>query len=285
MSPGRDTEDRRIRQLRPQKPYVNVWQAHGVLSEDERRPGGVLERTATVFLAGSECPFTCAFCDLWQYTIDGPTPVGAVPAQLSGAIESLGAPPLPHRIKLYNASNFFDRRAVPAEDLPRIAELCSPFDAVTVESHARLLGPPVLLFQRLLRGRLEIAMGLETVHPDALPRINKHLDLARFDMAAAFLHKHDIDVRVFVLLGAPHVPASESVEWTVRTARYAVERGAAVVSIIPVRGGNGEMERLQQAGLFIPPTRAQLNEVLAACADVDAAVVSADPWDLDKLPS
>jgi len=172
-----------------------------------------------------------------------------------------------------------------AEDLPRIAELCSPFDAVTVESHARLLGPPVLVFQRLLRGRLEIAMGLERVHPDALPRINKHLDLARFDMAAAFLHKHDIDVRVFVLLGAPHVPASESVEWTVRTARYAVERGAAVVSIIPVRGGNGEMERLQQAGLFIPPTRAQLNEVLAACADVDAAVVSADPWDLDKLPS
>ena len=32
--------------------------------------------------------------------------------------------PIPARLKLYNASNFFDQRAVPVEDLPAIAELC-----------------------------------------------------------------------------------------------------------------------------------------------------------------
>ena len=87
--------------------------------EEERSLNGV-ERAVTVFLAGAECPFTCSFCDLWRWTLDGPTPPGALPTQLERALESLVSP-VPHRLKLYNASNFFDRRAVPVEDLPRIA--------------------------------------------------------------------------------------------------------------------------------------------------------------------
>ena len=126
------TPDRRIRSLRPPKPAVDPWKAHGVLVEDERRPHGVVERTATIFLAGAECAFTCSFCDLWRYTIDGPTPRGALPAQIEASLAGVGSGSV-QRIKLYNASNFFDRRAVPREDLPRIAELCAPFSGVTVE--------------------------------------------------------------------------------------------------------------------------------------------------------
>src|SRR5207244_3155241 len=125
---------------------------------------------------------------------------------------------------------------------PGIAALASSFAAVTVESHANTIGGRTLEFARQLRGRLEVAMGLETIAPAAAAHLNKQLDLARFDRAARFLADNGIDLRVFVLLGAPYASCDESTDWTVRTVGYAVERGASVVSIIPVRGGNGEME-------------------------------------------
>jgi archaeosine synthase beta-subunit len=56
-----------------------------------------------------------------------------------------------------------------------------------------------------------------------------------------------------------------------------------VVSIIPVRGGNGEMERLQAAGAFTPPTLGQLEEALDRCLDLGRTVVTADLWDVGRL--
>jgi radical SAM enzyme (TIGR01210 family) len=276
--------DLRIRSLREPKPQVDPWRAHGSLVEDERRPNRVIERALTIFLAGAECPFTCAFCDLWRYTTDGPTPRGAIPKQIedtlaSGAVSSL------RRIKLYNASNFFDGRAVPNDDRARIAELCSPFAGVTVESHANTVGAMTLQFARQLSGRLEVAMGLETIHPEGRAHLNKRLDLERFDRAASFLTDHDVELRVFVLLGAPYIPEEESVEWTVRSAEHAAARGAAVVSIIPVRGGNGEIERLATLGRFTPPTLRQLESALDRCGEWNATVVTADLWDVERLPA
>ena len=281
MSPA--AADRRIRALRPPKPAVDAWTAHGSLVEEERRPDGRTERALTVFLSGAECPFTCSFCDLWRYTIDGPTPAGALPRQLAGTLDALDGA-RPERVKLYNASNFFDRRAVPPEDVPEIARLVRGFRGVTVESHVSTIGEATLDFARRIDGRLEVAVGLETVHPDAAARINKRLDLERFDRAASFLRDNAIDLRAFVLLGAPYVPAAESVEWTVRAVERAASSGAAVVSIIPVRGGNGEMERLAALGEFTAPTLLQLEAALDACADVARTVVTADLWDAERLP-
>ncbi len=236
-----------------------------------------------MFLAGAECPFTCSFCDLWRYTLDGPTPAGALPIQLARALEEIESP-LPTRLKLYNASNFFDRRAVPQQDVPRLAELARPFAAITVESHASTIGPMTLEFRALLSGRLDVAVGLETIHPVAITHLNKRLELDRFDSAAAFLTDHDIDLRAFVLLGAPYVPAAESIEWTVRTAEYAAAHGATRIAIIPVRGGNGELDRLQHLGAFVPPTLAQLEYALEQCRGIRSAVVTADLWDIERLP-
>ena len=287
--------DLRIRSLRAPKPAVDPYTAHGSVLEDERRPdrgragpllgsGGQAERALTIFLAGAECPFTCSFCDLWRYTIDGPTPIGALPTQIAAALATLDASaPRPDRLKLYNASNFFDRRAVPVADLPRIAELATPFSGVTVESHVSTIGPLTLEFARRLTGRLEVAVGLETIHPLAAAQLNKRLDLGAFDTGARWLADHGMDLRVFVLLGAPHVPVAESVEWTVRTVEYAAQRGASVVSIIPVRGGNGEMERLAALGHFTPPTFSQLEEALDRCLPLTDTVVTADLWDVAML--
>jgi radical SAM enzyme (TIGR01210 family) len=274
--------DLRIRSLRPPKPYVDPYQAHGSLVEEERRPDGTVERALTVFLSGAECPFTCSFCDLWQFTIDGPTPAGALTKQLERALAALDGP-LPGRLKLYNASNFFDVRAVPAADLAGMAAIASRFAAVTVESHASTVGARTTELARRVGGRLEVAMGLETIHPAAMTQLNKRLDLERFDSAARFLVEHEIDLRVFVLLGAPYVPHDETVEWTVRSAAHAAACGASVVSIIPVRGGNGEMERLQALGHFTPPTMAHLEETLDRCVALAPAVVTADLWDVERL--
>ncbi|MFL5605630.1 MAG: radical SAM protein [Gemmatimonadaceae bacterium] len=280
------TVDRRIRALRAPKPAVDPFVALGSVLEDERRPDSTVEHALTIFLAGAECPFTCSFCDLWRYTIDGPTPVGALPKQISDVLCSLDATaPRPDRLKLYNASNFFDRRAVPVADLPRIAELAAPFAGVTVESHASTIGPSALEFAQRLTGRLEIAVGLETIHPVAAAQLNKRLDLGVFDRSARWLADNDMDLRAFVLLGAPHVPADESVEWTVRTAEYAAERGASIVSIIPVRGGNGEMERLAALGQFTPPSLSQLEETLDRCLGFTNTAVTADVWDVQLLPA
>ena len=274
--------DRRIRTLRPPKARSDPYPAHGSLLEQERRPGGKVERSLTVFLTGAECPFTCSFCDLWRWTIDGPTPPGALTTQLRSVIEANSEHRL-DRIKLYNASNFFDPRAVPPEDWGEIAELTAPFAAVTVESHASTVNSRASEFAHAIPGRLEVAVGLETIYPRAVAQLNKKLDLARFDSAAQFLADNGLDLRVFVLLGVPYIPAEESIEWTARTVDYAVQRGASVVSIIPLRGGNGEMERLQSSGDFVPPTLAQLEDTLDACVQMGPAVVTADLWDVDRF--
>lgn len=250
--------------------------------EEERRPDGKIEQALTVFLTGAECPFTCSFCDLWQWTIDGPTPPGALTSQLESVLQALDRP-VPDRLKIYNASNFFDQRAVPSEDLLGIARLANSFAAVTVESHANTIGANTLAFARQIPGRLEVAVGLETIHPVAAAHLNKRLDLARFDSATRFLSENGVDLRVFVLLGAPYVPAEESIAWTVRSVEYAVEQGASVVSIIPVRGGNGEMERLKALGQFTPPTLLQLEDALDGCLQFTSAVVIADLWDVERL--
>jgi archaeosine synthase beta-subunit len=278
--------DRRIRALRPPKRAVDPSRAHGSLLEAERRPDGRVERTLTVFLAGAECPFTCSFCDLWQWTLDGPTPPGALVTQLERVLATLEGPSA-ERLKLYTASNFFDRRAVPREDWAALARLAAPFRAVTVESHASTIGDATRAFARALgAGRsLEVAVGLETIHPGAMAQLNKRLELARFDAAARLLTDAGIDLRAFVLLGAPYVPVEESVTWTVRTVEHAAACGAAVVSIIPVRGGNGEMERLQALGAFTPPTLAQLESALDRCLGLGRTVVAADLWDVALLPA
>ncbi len=276
------TIDLEIRSLRPPKAQVDPYTAQGSVIEDERRPGGKIERAITVFLTGAECPFTCSFCDLWRFTIDGPTQPGAIPQQLMKVVSSFREP-VPDRIKLYNASNFFDERAVPSKDLPAIASLTNMFHSVTVESHASTIGRRTLDFARQISGRLEVAIGLETIHPVALSRLNKRLDLDQFDRATQLLGDHNIDIRVFVLLGTPFIPKNESMEWTMRTVEYAVARGASVVSIIPVRGGNGEMERLERIGQFIPPSISELERALDECLGETTSVVNVDLWDVDRL--
>lgn len=283
------SESRRIRELRPPGSPVDPWRAPPWLVEQERATDGGSEPVLTLFLRGAECPFTCVYCDLWQETLPAATPLGALPRQIDLAFEEVVA--AGHdlarmaRIKLYNASNFFDERAVPARDRQAILARVARFPEVTVECHPRLVGKRCLAFAELLPGCLEVAMGLETVHATAFARLNRGMELDDFERAAETLTSRGIGVRAFVLLGVPFVPPEEAVLWAMRSVEHAVQRGAGRVVLIPVRGGNGEMERLEALGDFQPPTLEQLEEALDRSLEVAGGrgIVTADLWDLDRL--
>ncbi len=267
----------------------------GWLVEKERTAEGGVEPALTLFLAGAECPFTCVYCDLWRHTTAEPTAEGSLPAQIDLALQEVAgtaAPPLARRcrLKLYNASNFFDPRAVPIADEPALLDLVRPFRRLVVECHPAFVGERCRRFAARFEGRLEVAMGLECIHPEVLPRLNKKMTLADFDGAAERLAAVGIALRAFVLVAPPFLPSAgdgtEAVYWAVRSAEYAFSRGARRVVLIPTRGGNGEMERLRAAGLFSPPSLAQVEEALDRTLAVAAAaggVVTVDCWDLETL--
>ena len=237
----------------------------GVIVEDERAADGGRARIATVLPDRTRVPWRCAMCDLWRYTTAADTPRGAIPAQIAAARAALrdAAPSPSTGMKLYNAGSFFDPRAVPDADYDasprrwpavardrRVASRarrarawigCSPRSIVIA---ARWQPAP----------QLEVAMGLETAHPDALDRLNKRFTLDDFDSAADALADRGVALRVFLLISPPFVPLHEQDAWLLRSIDAAFACGASVVSLMPTRPGNGAMEALAD-GRLVPRAR------------------------------
>ena len=266
-------------QLAVDRPSAQLW-------EWELSAARILVPTATVFLTNRECPFTCVMCDLWKNTLTERVPLGAIPAQIDYALRELSTPPPPQpllQIKLYNSGNFFDPQAIPREDYPVIAKRVTTFETVIVENHPRLCGDDCRRFRDLVSGQLEVAMGLETVHPEVLPQLNKQMTVDDFDRAAEFLLGCDIAVRAFVLLAPPFLESSAAEEWCLRSVAHAFEAGARVCSIIPTRGGNGIMEQLSAQRQFHPPQLTTLERVLETTIGWQRGRVFADLWDAARF--
>jgi hypothetical protein len=252
------------------------------LFEEEPDESGAPVSIATVFVANRECPWRCLMCDLWQNTLPDRTPPGAILRQIRSALAAL---PAARWIKLYNAGSFFDAMAIPAHETQAIAEELSRFERVIVESHPALIGDGCADLAARLPGRLEVAMGLETIHPDILPRLNKRMSLSQFREAAAFLRAREVSLRAFVLVGLPWLEPREAVEWAIRSAEFAFDCGARVVSLIPTRTGNGAMDALEASGDFVPPTLGQLEQALSGALGLCRGLVLADLWDLARWRS
>jgi hypothetical protein len=183
-------------------------------------------------------------------------------------------------LKLYNSGSFFDPHAIPPQDYAAIAERADRFDRVIVENHPALVGDACLRFRDLLPGRLEIAMGLETAHPGVLAKLNKRMTLDQFSKAANFLRRHDIDVRVFILVQPPYIAPEEALPWVQRGLDFAMEHGATAATLIPTRAGNGAMEVLMERGDFVPPALHTLEAAVEYGLGLKAGRVFADLWGL-----
>ena len=265
---------------RPPKNAVDPRRPYAYFTEPERTTSGRIEQVATIFLTNSECPFRCLYCDLWKNTTRTPVGPGAIPEQIDYALVRL---PTAQHVKLYNSGNFFDVKAIPLSDHRAIADRVDAFDTVIVENHPRLCSDPCLRFRDLLAPQLEIALGLETIHPEILPVLNRQMTLEDFDCAARFLVRNGISFRAFILLRPPLLSEEEGVEWAVRSLEHAFAVGAKCCVVIPTRAGNGIMDRLRQEGLFTPPGLRSLERVLEAGLQLQAGRVFVDLWDAERL--
>lgn len=278
--------DHWIIERRPSRAAVASDRPHTFFVEAERSEAGEVVSVATIFLTNRECPWRCLMCDLWKHTLEESVPPGAIPAQIDfamGELRRTHTEPL-RQVKLYNSGSFFDRGAIPLLDYPAIAERLRCFERVIVECHPALVNDAVVRFRDLLGGtKLEVAMGLETIHPDVLPRLNKRMTTEQFAAAAAFLRRHNIALRSFVLVKPPFLDEAEALLWAQRSTEFAFDCGASVVSLIPVRPGNGALDELTAQGHFSPPNLTTLEHAAVHGVASRRGRVFADTWDLEQL--
>jgi radical SAM enzyme (TIGR01210 family) len=284
-----------VLERRGPRPPHDPWRYQSLIVEDERAPDGGRARVATVLLTGRECPWRCAMCDLWTYTTVSDTPAGAIPAQVAAARSVVRDEPIPVTVmKLYNAGSFFDPRAVPDDDYDGVGEALAGLSRVIVESHPALVGSRVdRLLAALDRYRrpgepsaqLEVAMGLETAHPDALDRLNKRFTLERFEQAARALDDRGVALRVFLLISPPFIASHEQDEWLLHSVDAAFSCGASVVSLVPTRPGNGAIDALAASRLFRAPDLEEIERSfeLALTHARGRGRVFVDVWDLERF--
>jgi radical SAM enzyme (TIGR01210 family) len=286
--PDRATErDRWIVEQRPQRNALDPYRPYGFFVEQERSANGEIVPIATILLTNRECPWRCLMCDLWRNTVTESVPVGAIPGQIDYALSRL---PAARQIKLYNNGSFFDPNAIPPDDYKAIADRLSSFERVIVESHPSLIGDRVLHFRDLLSAQLEVAMGLETVHPLALERLNKRMTLDQFAAASERLRSNAIDLRVFILVQPPFTPPEEALHWAQRSLDFAFNCGATAATLIATRAGNGATDALRRSGDFVPPSLRTVERAL----DYGIALhrgrifperVFVDLWDIENVAS
>jgi radical SAM enzyme (TIGR01210 family) len=269
-----------IRAARGPKNVVDPRRPYAWLVEDELSARGLVEPVAVLFLTNRECPFSCLYCDLWKNTTDESIEPGDILEQIDFALEQL---PPARSIKLYNSGNFFDPKAIPPHDLPAIAERVARFHTVIVENHPRFCTDACLHFRDQIRGQLEVAIGLETIHPEVLPALNKRMTVDDFDSAVEFLTSAGIHVRTFILLRPPFLDEEEGVAWALKSVEHAFDAGARVCSVIPTRGGDGLMPSLIQSGDFAPPRFDSLEKVAASGLHVGRGRLFIDLWDAEKF--
>lgn len=256
----------------------------GAFIEEERLADGSMARTGVVLLTNRECPWKCVMCDLWKGTTTERVPAGAIPAQIQSALNRL-SDPFPRQLKLYNSGSFFDAAAIPPEDYPAIAALAAPTGNVVVESHPHLIGDRTWRLRDLLAGSLEVAMGLETAHPEALAKLNKGFDREEFARSADLLRREGVALRVFLLVQPPFVDRETAAEWCQRSVTFAFDCGATAAALIPTRGGNGAMESLRAEGAFFPPTLGELEAAQSSAIAQHRGRVLADTWGLESHDS
>jgi archaeosine synthase beta-subunit len=279
--PERASErDRWIVAQRPQRTALDPRRPYAFLAEHERASSGEVVPVSTLFLTNRECPWRCLMCDLWQNTLTEKVPLGAIPEQIEFALRQL--PPARH-IKLYNSGSFFDVQAIPPGDYSAIAAQMKPYERVIVESHPALIADGCLSFRDLLSAQLEVAMGLETVHPEALQRLNKRVTLEQFAAAAEHLRGEAIDLRVFVLVQPPFVRSDEALHWARRSLDFAFDCDATAVTLIPTRAGNGAMDLLKEAGDFTPPSLRTFERAVEYGVALGRGRVFADLWEIERI--
>lgn len=254
------------------KNQVDETKANGIFSEAELTRSGHVEDHNIILTTNKECSFKCAMCDLWKNTLDYKVKDGVVASQVRDALDQL---PVAKHLKLYNAGSFFDRQSIPKQDTIEIADELQVrgYETLIVEAHPKLIGTSCFEFAQYLQPQLDVAMGLETVDPNMLPRLNKNMTLDDFERATTTMLEHNIFVRAFILLRTPWQTEEEGKYWAKESIDFSQKIGVECCTIIPLR----KNERLDIA--FDPPSQEALMEVVSYGLSKNKGRVFGDSWD------
>jgi hypothetical protein len=257
------------------KNKLDATKAYGVFSEPELTRNGVVEDHSIILTTNKECPFKCVMCDLWQNTLDYKVDDGVVAKQVRIALKEL---PAAKHLKLYNAGSFFDRQSIPKQDTFDIADELETleYETLIVEAHPKLIGAGCFEFAQYLSPQLDVAMGLETVDPEVLPRLNKNMTLDDFERATTEMLEHDIFVRAFILLRAPWHSEEAGKYWAKESIDFAHSIGVECCTIIPLRPN----PRISVTD-FEPSTPEALEEVVSYGLSKNKGRVFGDTWDAE----
>ncbi len=252
------------------KNKLDATKAYGVFSEPELTRNGTVEDHNIILTTNKECPFQCVMCDLWKNTLDERVTKGVIAKQVCDALENL---PEAKHLKIYNAGSFFDRQSIPKQDTFDIADMISEYETLIVEAHPKLIGTPCFEFAEYLQPELEVAMGLETVDPSVLPKLNKNMTLDDFERATTQMLEHNIFVRAFILLRTPWHSEEEGIYWAKESIDFAHRIGVECCTVIPLR----KNERFEWT--FEPSSTNALDEVVAYGLAKNKGRVFGDTWD------
>jgi uncharacterized Fe-S cluster-containing MiaB family protein len=106
------------------------------------------------------------------------------------------------------------------------------------------------------------------------------MTLEDFSNSVSFLAYHEILTRAFIMLRPPFMSESEGIYWAERSLDFAFRAGVECCIVIPVRSGNGAIDKLQEKGLFEPPGINSLEKVQEYGIELKRGRVFADVWDL-----
>lgn len=254
----------------------------GSFVELEPERSGLSKECLTLLIRGRQCAWRCVHCDLWKHTQADGESGNDVAEQILGPLRKGAGPG--RWVKIYNAGSFFDRAAVPSSVVAQAAPLLRGFEKVIVESHPAFVGDAIWRFRDAISpARLQIAMGLETAHPQALLALNKGFSVEEFGAAAERLRVNGVELRSFLLVRPPFLDRQTGLDWVKRSIDFSFNVGASVVSLILTRLGNGALDALEKSGLFVPPKLAELEDSLAFGLSLNRGIVLADLWGLERL--
>lgn len=274
-----NTYDEWVGSLRPTKRLRDLDQPIGTWTEREILPDGRTGTVGTIIVNNRECPYRCVMCGLWQDTVDHTPKPGQIVEQITSALRKFGRL---DALKLYNAGSFFDEDAIPAEDRPPIAAACRDIDWVIVECRPDLIDDRVAEFASRLSGRLQVAIGLETVDAMILALLNKRMTLGDYERGTAFLNDRQIAHRAFIMVKPPLCNEARGLELGRASIEFAVRCGAKTISLIPTHITPGAMAELERANFVRPPSPWSLFRLADQALHRNDIHVLVDTWTLRR---
>lgn len=214
------------------------------------------EHEAGLWFRTRGCRFDHAgSCTMCNYSAGPPTTASEMVAAVAEGLATLPAD-VTHLL-VSPSGSFLDDWEVPTKARREILRLIADYPSVSFETRPETVTQDALAdVQSILRGRVNIYMGLESATPwVARNCLNKSVDLDSVARAIAVSTAAGMNTTVNVLLGAPFLSPAEAFDDALRTAQAALAAGAARICLLPVHVKTSTvLEALWRQHLYAPPS-------------------------------